>query len=172
MPEQLLIGYNALAAQNRVVVCGNQIRSRLVWLVIAVIISVWIYVWQRQTLTPLQAGLLVTVGVVYSGVWLIVAVVQWQRAKRALAGIMPGVAMAVDRRGIWLAGLGLAWPDIATVGLLPGRGGSPDLVVSSLNGQTTGLPLANLEVMPGTIDAAIRAYSSGSRWLDTSKLGN
>lgn len=162
-----------MAAANKVAYYGSQIRSRLIWLVFAVLICVWIWFWQRQALSGSSTGWLFGVGIAYSLIWLAVAFFSWLRARSALAAISPGVAAAVDRRGIWLAGTGLAWAQIARVTILPGRyGGSPNLAVTGTNGQTSRISLADLDVMPGTIDAAIRSYSAGTQWIDTTKLGN
>jgi len=173
MPEQLLIGFNPMSAANRVAYYSRQIRSRVLWLIVAVVICVWIWLWQRGTLTLLQGVLLLGLGVVYSLVWLVLAIVNWRRAKSALESISPGVAAAINRAGIWLAGKAIAWPDISAISILPARfGGSPNLTVTTNDGQVSKASLANLDVMPGTIDSAIRSYSAGTWWIDTSKLGN
>jgi len=162
-----------MSAANRVAYFSSQIRGRLLWLVVAIVICVWIWIWQQGTLSTAQGALLLGVGVAYSLVWLVVAIVNWLRAKSALTSISPGVAAAIDRQGIWLQGTGMAWPEISTISISPGRfGGSPNLSVTREDGHIESISLANLDVMPGTIDAAIRSYSAGAQWIDTSKLGN
>jgi len=173
MPDQMLIGFNPMSAANRVAYYSRQIRSRLLWLVVAIVICIWIWLWQRGTLSVAQGGMLLGLGVLYSLVWLMVAVINWSRAKSALSAVSPGVAVAIDRTGIWFASRAMAWPEISQVCLLPGRfGGSPNLAVTTQDGQVTRMSVADLDTMPGTIDAAIRSYSAGSQWIDTSKLGN
>lgn len=173
MPEQLIVGFNPMPAANRVAYFSSQIRSRLMWLVIAVLICVGIWIWQRNNLSAGDTGLLFGIGIAYSLIWLGIAFVSWMRAKSALRAISPGVAAAVDRTGIWLQGAGMAWQDIAHILLTPGRfGGSPSLVVKGVDGHTSKVSLADLDVMPGTIDAAIRAYSGGTWAIDPTKLGN
>jgi len=173
MPEQLIIGFNPMSAANKVAYFSSQIRARLLWLVIAVLICVWIWVWQRQSLSGTTTALLFGVGIVYSAIWLAVAFINWLRARRSLSAISPGVAAAVDRQGMWLAGTGRAWPEIAQIDIAPGRfGGSPNLSVKGVDGRVSSICLADLDVMPGTIDSAVRSYSAGTHAINTAKLGN
>ena len=173
MPDQLLIGFNPMSAANRVAYYSSQIRSRLLWLIVSVVICVWVWLWQRGMLSVAQGVLLIGVGVLYSLIWVGVAFVNWRRAKAALAATSPGIAAAIDRNGIWMQNRAITWPEISHVALLPGRfGGSPSLAVTTQGGETTAMSVADLDVMPGTIDSAIRSYSAGTQWIDTSKLGN
>ena len=173
MPEQLIIGFNPMSAASKVAYLGSQIRARLMWLVVSVIICFVIWRWQGQSLSGSYIGWFFAIGIGYSLIWLLVGVIGWSRAKAALAAISPGVAATVDRQGIWMQGTGMAWPQIAKVAITPGRfGGSPNLVVRRLDGPPVDISLALLDAMPGAIDAAVRAYSGGAQWIDTSKLGN
>ncbi|MDR2930215.1 MAG: hypothetical protein LBV06_04855 [Propionibacteriaceae bacterium] len=173
MPEQLVVGFNPMSAANKVAYFVRQIRSRLVWLIIAAVICVWIWLWQRQTMSAQNVGFLFGVGMAYSLVWLVIAVVNWRRAKKTLASITPDVAMAVSRWGLWIQGASVPWSDVSRVAIAPGRfGGSPTLTVARVSGPVSSISLAVLDMMPGSIDAAIRAYSGGQQWIDTSKLGN
>jgi len=173
MPDQLLIGFNPMSAANRVAYFSSQIRSRLLWLVISAVICVWIWIWQQRVLTTVQGGVLLGLGILYSLIWLGISVINWSRAKSALSAISPGVAVAIDRYGIWMRDKGMQWPEISQVSILPGRfGGSPHFTVTTGDGQVASMSVADLDVMPGTIDSAIRSYSAGTQWIDTSKLGN
>jgi len=162
-----------MAAANKVAYYGKQIRSRIVWLVATVAIVVVIWVWQSSSLSATNTGMLFGITIVYSLVWLALAVFGWLRARKALASISPQVALAVDRTGIWAKGTPMAWAEITGVRLTPGRrGGSPRLNVQRQDGSTITMSLADLDVMPSTIDSAVRAFSSGTMRIDTSKLGN
>ena len=173
MPEQLLIGFNPMSAANKVAYYSGQIRGRILWLIISIAICVWIWLCQRSALSPMYTGLLFGVGILYSLIWLMIAVIGWKRAKNALSAISPGVAAQVDRTGIWLQGTGMAWSQVKRIAISPGRfGGSPVLNVTRMDGNVARISLADLDVMPGTIDAAIRSYSAGTQHIDTSKLGN
>jgi len=162
-----------MAAANKVAYYGSQIRSRLIWLVVTAAIAVGIYTWMRSALTQSDVTWLFGLSIVYSLLWLGLAVFGWVRARAALSSISPQVALAVDRNGIWAQGTGMAWPEIAGVKLTRGPfGGTPRLNVSRHNGPEITLSLADLDVMPSTIDSAVRAYSSGMMRMDTSTLGN
>jgi len=174
MPEQLIIGFNPMSAANRVAYFGSQIRGRLMWLVLAVVVCFGIWIWQRASLSPRDTGLMFGVGIAYSLIWLAFAFVNWLRAKSALSAVSPGVAATVDRQGIWLQGVAIAWPQVARITIRPGRfGGTSSLLVKRADGAPpVKMSLALLDAMPGTIDSAIRAYSGGAQQIDTSKLGN
>ncbi|MDR0488010.1 MAG: hypothetical protein LBG99_01155 [Propionibacteriaceae bacterium] len=173
MPEQLLIGFNPMSAANRVAYAKSQIRSRVLWLIMSIVICTVIWMWRRATLTPVYTGLLFGIGLTYSVIWLIIAIMNHSRAKKALAAITPGVAAIVDRNGIWLQGTGMAWTEILKIDIAPGKfGGSPSLNVTRADGFVASISVADLDVMPGTIDAAVRSYSAGTQHVDTSTLGN
>ncbi len=173
MSEQLVVGFNPMPATNKVAYCSRQIRSRLIWLLVSIVICFWIWLWQRQSLDAAQTAWLFGIGIAYSLIWLGIAYLNWRRAKAALAQIAPGVAMTVSRAGIWLQGTGMAWPEIARVGIKRGRfGGSPALEVQHNQGAVASVSLAVLDTMPGSIDAAVRSYSAGTQKIDTSKLGH
>jgi len=173
MPEQLIIGFNPMAAANKVAYLGSQIRSRLIWLGVSIVLCIVIWRWQAEVVSGEVIGWLFGIGIAYSLIYLLIGIFNWQRAKSALAAISPGVAATVDRQGIWMQGTGMAWPQIAKVAITPGRfGGSPNLVVRRVDGPAVDISLALLDALPGTIDTAVRAYSGGAQSLDTSKLGN
>jgi hypothetical protein len=173
MPEQLVVGFNPMSAANKVAYCGSQIRQRLVWMVVAVMVCFVIWRWQGQAMTSLQVGMLFGLGLVYALIWLAIAFVRWLIARSGLSSVSSQVALAVNRQGLWLQGVGLSWSQIAQVAVTPGWfGGSPKLTVRRVDGEPMKMSLASLDAMPGTIDSAIRAYSGGAQRIDTSKLGN
>ena len=161
-----------MSAANKVAYCGGQIRRRLIWIVVAALMSTWVWYWLRPSswqVTVMVFG----IGIAYALAWLVVAIINWYRAKAALAAISPGVAMSLDRLGVWIHGIGMAWPEIAQISVTQGRfGGSPSLNVKRLDGHVVSVSLADLDMMAGTIDAAVRSYSSGTQQIDTAKLGN
>lgn len=171
MPEQLIIAFNPMAAATRVTYWRKQIRRRIIWFAVMIPILAWLY-FRQYTLPPgMQMGWMLVIIASYSVIWLAVSIVGWVRAKSQLKAISPGIAAAIDRRGIWLQGIGLAWGEIAGVALKPGLfKGSPSLVVTGSMGQSAQIALANLDVMPGTIDSAVRSYSAGTHRVDPAKL--
>ena len=173
MADELVIGYNPMPATQRVAHFRAMIRSRLIWFALAVVICVAIYVWQRQHLDGLSTVALFVMGLGFSAVWVVIAVVGHLAAKRSLDSIGEGTAVTVDRDGIELAGARTPWTQVAKVATARGRlGMGPDLLVTDAAGTSRTVPLSYLDTLPGTLDSAIRAYSSGRHWLDTSGLDN
>lgn len=175
MAQELVVGYNPMPAAERVAHYQGLVRSRLVWLGIGVALLVVIWLWQRQQLDVAQTVLLFVVGLAFSGVWLVVAVVLYLAARRALDKVnaVTTYAVKVDMHGIEVGGTAVAWPDVAGVATVRGRlGGAPRLTLTAVDGGTASVPITYLDTMPGTLDSAIRAYSRGRVWIDTSKLGN
>jgi len=117
----------------------------------------------------LMAGLMVT------AIMLIVGVTKVAEARILLARIPFGNALRVDALGVVyddLAGaLRLEWaagPVIAgrQRGALPG----PELVIGRSGKPAWSVPFMYLDVMPGTIDSAVRAATMNARTLDLSPL--
>ncbi|MDR1386172.1 MAG: hypothetical protein LBJ44_01005 [Propionibacteriaceae bacterium] len=171
MSEELTVGFNPMPAAERVAYYSGLVRSRLIWLVVAVGLCAAIWVWQRLDLA--RGMQLLLIGLAYSAIWLAASLVGLANSRRLLKSIGQGTAVRVGPWGIDLAGAVLAWPDVALVSTTRGRFGSgPRLDVRTVQGQVRRLPFMYLDTMPGTIDAAVRAYSRGTKWLDTSRLGN
>jgi hypothetical protein len=173
VPEELIVGFNPMAATQRVASCASMIRSRLMWLLVSVVICVWIYIWKRDSLTGVTVVALFAAGIGYSVLWVVISLVSWIRAKAALGDITPGVATKIDRNGIWMQSVSLPWSGIDKIVAQSGRFGRPATIrVYNQVGEAARVPINVLDVMPGTIDASIRAFSNGAHWIDTSKLGN
>lgn len=171
MQEELVVGFNPVPAAERVAHFHGLVRSRLIWFGVAILICVAVYLWQRKDLDPLSVAALFGVGLGFSLVWLVIAIVGLLIARRALDGVDQGEAVRVDRSGITVRGTHAPWSDIESVGTVRGGiGVGPCLAVRSRSG-TQSVPLSYLDIMPGSLDSAIRAYSAGQRWLDTSGLG-
>jgi hypothetical protein len=115
------------------------------------------------------------IGLAFSGIWLVLAIVLYFGAKRGLDRInaAQGYAIRVDPQGIEVAGKTVAWPEVAAIATVRrGLRGQPQLTLRDTAGVTSSVPITFLDTLPGTLDSAIRAYSRGSQWIDTSKLGN
>ena len=164
-----------MPAAQRVAVWARQIRSRLLMMGVSLVVCIWVAVWALRTssLTPGQIGWVFAAGLGYSLIWLVFAIIRWGTAKSALHAVAPTVAARIDRQGIWLQGAFLAWGTISQIIAQSRRFSmAPFLRIVVSGGQRYQLNLGDLDVMPGTIDASIRAFSQGRQWIDTSKLGN
>ena len=175
MAQELVVGYNPLPAAERVAHYQGLVRSRLIWLGIGVVLLLGLWFWLRDELDVAQTIWLYVIGLAFSGIWLVIAVVLYIAARRALDRInaTQGYAVRVDTLGIEVAGTRVAWPDVSTIATVRGPlGGHPRLLLRDSAGASVSVPITFLDTLPGTLDSAIRAYSRGTQWIDTSKLGN
>ncbi len=173
--EEFVVGYNPLPAAERVAHYRQAVRSRLVWLGVGLVVVVAIYLWQRDILDLMTTVLLFVAGLGFSVMWVLLSAIQWMVARRQLSRVntVQGVALRIREEGIDIGDQQLTWADVARVHTAKGPLGIGLLLaVTDTQGQTTSVPLTYLDSMPGTLDSAIRAYSGGRRWLDTSGLGN
>jgi hypothetical protein len=175
MAQELVVGYNPLPAAERVAHYQGLVRSRLIWLGIGVVLLLGLWFWLRDQLDVVQTIWLYVIGLAFSGIWLVMAVILYVGARRALDRInaTKGYAVRVDTQGIEVAGKQVAWPDVASIATVrPPLGGSARLMLRDSAGAAVSVPITFLDTLPGTLDSAIRAYSRGTQWIDTSKLGN
>jgi hypothetical protein len=173
MTEELTVGFNPLPAAERVAYYNGQVRSRLLWLGMAIVICLALWLWQAGQLNLGQSLALFGAGIGYSLIWLLIAVIGLITARTVLNRIGQGLAMNIGRWGIGVLDSSASWSQITEITTTRGGiGTGPALVVKTTQGDLKRIPLMHLDAMPGTIDAAVRAYSGGSRWLDTSRLAN
>ncbi|MDR1449767.1 MAG: hypothetical protein LBI84_06150 [Propionibacteriaceae bacterium] len=174
MPHELTVGFNPMAAAERVAHYTGLVRTRLGWLGLSAVICFVIWLWQGRSLDFAATGALWGAGLAYSLIWLLLAVVGRTAANRVLRRIGQGVAVRIGRDGIGIAGVFLPWPAIAevTTRRASAFGAGPALAVRAATGAVCRVPFLYLDVKPGTIDAAVRAYSLGAWRLDTARLGN
>jgi hypothetical protein len=174
MTQELVVGYNPLPAAERVAHYQGLVRSRLIWLGIGVVLLLAMWFWLRDQLDAVQTIWMFVIGLAFSGIWLVLAIVLYLSARRGLDRInaIQGYAIRVDPQGIEVAGKTVAWPDVAGIATVRRLGGQPRLTLRDTSGSTTSVPITFLDTLPGTLDSAIRAYSRGTQWIDTSTLGN
>jgi hypothetical protein len=174
MSQELTIGFNPIPAAERAAHYTGLLRTRLIWMGVAFVLCVGIWLWQRNQLGSANSIALFGAGLAYSLIWLILAIVGLVNARRILSHIGQGVAVRIGRIGIDILGTIVPWSAVAEVTTRRGGafGAGPTLAVRTSNGDLRSVPFLYLDARPGTIDAAIRAYSLGTRWLDTTHLGN
>ncbi|MCL1907182.1 MAG: hypothetical protein FWG08_04625 [Propionibacteriaceae bacterium] len=173
MPEQLLVGFDPSTAQARVAMARSRIPMRVVWVIFAALISGVLYYLRKEMFTPLFAGLLFGLSIGISLLMLLQSIFAWIGAKKYLAKLPQGIAAAVDRQGVWVRGTGMAWADVTALRVTRGNfGRAPTFQVTRIDGQVASLQLDDVDVMAGTIDAAVRAYSAGAHYVDTTSLGH
>ena len=149
------------------------VRSRIISLVITVAVLVAIYLWQRDQLQG--TGFLVVYAVVLGipVIWLIVVLIMYARARSALRGVAPGIAIRVGPPGIQVAGLGAPWPEVASIAAVkPGPGKGPVLRLTLHDGRQASVPFEQITVFPASVDSAVRAFSASRHGVDLSALDN
>jgi hypothetical protein len=108
-------------------------------------------------------------------IWLIVTGVRLALLKNRLAAIGTGPAVRIDPLGLVIAAENgpkrIPWAQVTHIGAKAHLGVvGPELVVQAQGAQDWRTPFSYLDVLPGTIDSAIRAHTGGRRSLDLSKL--
>lgn len=108
-----------------------------------------------------------------SGVVILGANIGWlMRLRSGLRAIGDGLAFMMSGRGIHHANGALAWADISGLAAAKGKAGlGHQLRIEGLDGSSVAFPFQGLGLLPGTLDAATRAYSSGRHAIDLTALG-
>ncbi|OYN88617.1 hypothetical protein [Parenemella sanctibonifatiensis] len=173
-PDRSIVRHNAEPAHARAAARGAALKMRVITSIITVVLVVVLWFIIGQSMGPsfwwLGGSLLIA-----SAVWLVVAVVRWQLAKRAAAAIPHGEpALVISRRGLELPGEGevqaYAWEELGSFAAKSSIRGD-QLIIQPRQGEPTVLPLNDLDTMPGDLDQIARALSTGRFGLDTGGLG-
>jgi len=172
--DEVRISYNPMPAAERVAHYSSLVTSRIMWLALAAIICCAVILARRDQMAadPRLKFVLFGAGLGYSVIWLIMALVGLFRARRVLNSIGQGVAVRIARWGVDLHGVPLPWSDVKTVAARRHRFSAygPDLVVVTTGGEKKTLPWLYLDTLPGSVDAAVQAYTAGAQRLDVSRL--
>ncbi len=169
--DQLVVSYSPVRAYQRARKLGSTVRSRLIGLVITGLICGGIWWWRKDNLTTSETYWLFGIVLGISGVFVAIALIRWALAKRELASIGAGPAFIMVRQGIMLPQGRIAWPEVTELGLRTRFGKTfPSFYVAGPNLPRWETSTANLDMLPGTIDTAVRALSNGEAKLDLSKL--
>jgi hypothetical protein len=170
---ELLVPYDSGPLTEKVARRKALVRSRIVSLAITLVVLVAIYLWQRDQLQG--PGFLITYGIVLGipVVWLVVVLILYLRARRAVRGLATGVAIRVGPPGIQVGRLAAPWPQVATVAAVkPGVGEGPVLQLTLVDGRRSAVPFEQVTAFPATLDSAVRAFSASRHGVDLSALDN
>lgn len=138
---------------------------------VAGLAGVLLYVWlARQWVFDDVFGMLtwfLSFSAVIGSMILVARLVWLSRLRAELRAVGEGVALVVSAWGIGSAEGDAAWDDIAHVAATRGRiGRGYRLRVERVDGSAFDFPLEGLGILPGTLDAAVRAYSAGRHGVD------
>ena len=113
--------------------------------------------------------------VAFSILLLITTLLRLWRCNRLLGKIPKDAALRIDPLGLVLSDQKgvkrVNWDQVSKIRakarpIMPG----PDLVVEQQDGSSWKVPFLYLDVMPGSIDSAIRAHNQGRRTLDLTSM--
>lgn len=91
------------------------------------------------------------------------------RLRGGLRAVGEGLAFVLSSRGIAHAGGEVEWDEVSRVAAAKGKLGHGYLLrVERDNGSRLDFPLEGLSELPGSLDSATRAYSSGRHGVDLS----
>jgi len=170
--DETRVHYNPMPAAERVGHYSGLVRSRLVWLGLAALLCLAFWLLQGRALGTAASLALFGAGLGYSIVWLVMALVGLGRARRVLRVMGRGVALRLSPWGVDVHGATLPWSQVTAVTARHHRLSAygPDLAIETADGRRLKLPWLFLDTLPGSVDAAVRAYTAGTRHLDVSRL--
>ena len=175
--QELPVLYDRSALEEKVAAQKRRVTFGFVSAGISVILLVALVLWNRFGRTGEQSmvwemiqWLLVWTAV--SGVVILGVNIVWlMRLRAGMRQVGEGLAFLMSRRGIHHANGALTWPEITSMAAAKGKAGhGHQLRIEGTDGSSVVFPLEGLGLLPGTIDAAARAYSSGHRAVDLSAL--
>lgn len=142
---------------------------------VAALIGVLLYVWRAHQWQFSEVFAMLTWVLSLSaaiGIATLVARLVWlARLRAGLRAVGEGVAMGLSSWGIEYTDGHAAWDEIAHVAAARGKlGHGYRLRVERTDGSSFDFPLEGLGILPGTLDAAVRAYSTGRHGVDLSVL--
>ncbi len=180
--DQFVVSYSSQRAYQRARKLGAAVRSRVIGLLITAAVCGGIWWWRKDDMTTENVYWMfdMTTENVYwmfgvalgiSVVLIAITTIRWALAKRELSNIGIGPAFVMVRQGIMLPQGRVAWPEVTEIGLRTRFGKAfPSFYVAGLGLPRWETSTGNLDVLPGTIDAAVRALSNGEASLDLTKL--
>lgn len=165
-PDLLIAEFTPAAADGRVSRGFRSMVSGIISLVISLVIAgVIVYLRHEQMTTPLPWVVLgIMVGI--SLVRFVYSLVRWRLAVRERREVGEGAALVVGRFGVELEGRRFDWPAVQGIDTRRKRfHASPLVRVSSADGAVE-VPLEHLDVLPASLDSAVRIFSGGRQGVD------
>lgn len=170
-----VVNFNPTPTANVVAVRTRRLVLRVVSLVITTLLNVAFW-WFTKDQPPWWRWWVIGLSMGVSVLYLVIAIIQLWRARHALKHIGHGEAFEIRRDGV-------VWdPDGPDPKFLPddqitfiGTGGrapvpGTNLIIRTRDDARHKVPLMYLDTLPGTLDGALRAYTSGAMHLDVTSL--
>ncbi len=175
--QELPVLYDRSALEEKVAAQRSRVTFGFVSAGISVVLLVAVVLWNQfgRTGEPSMVWAMiqwVLVWAAVSGVVILGFNIVWlTRLRAGVRQVGEGLAFLMSGRGIHHANGTLAWPEIASLVAAKGKvGHGHQLRIEGADGSSVVFPLEGLGLLPGTLDAATRAYSSGHHAVDLSAL--
>ncbi len=167
MSEQLVIGFTPLPSARRVATWRGVMRTRILFAAISTVLALVLFFWQPERFSDSSWGLAILLLLIgLSWVLVLFTVAKFIVARRELARLGEGMALALDATGInigeSLGGGKYAWTSVTS--MVVRRSGvllRPKLMICAAPDRQIRVPLSAIDVLPADIDNAVRAYSRG-----------
>ncbi|OYO23477.1 hypothetical protein CGZ93_05925 [Enemella dayhoffiae] len=171
--QQLPVFYDPERVEQRI----GAYRRRVIWqavsagLSVAALAVLFLHSWLVAKGQPGEVGQMLryvlTFGAVIGLVMLLIQLLWLRRLRAARREVGDGLAMLLSHRGIETADGAMPWEDITRVAVAngrPGHGYRLDIVTADRG--ACAFPLDGLNLLPGSLDSATRAYSAGRHGVD------
>lgn len=168
----MVVSYTPVALASRAARLGTATVSRAISAVIGLVVAV--VMWQMFKPLPVWSLVLLAVGVAAGIGTFIITLLGQLRVRRIVSQVPRGPVLSIERAGLVLDHAGYAeyleWFRIAAIrGRTRRRAPGPVLEVVRVDGTVWSVAFVLLEVLPGSIDSGIRAYSNGRFSLDMTR---
>lgn len=174
--EQFTVDLTPLPTAARVATHRRALRWRIISALISLAVLIVVFFIVRPGWSSTWAIVVVVLWAISTGVWIGVTAWSLARAKRDLASIDHGTALAVTRQGMEFyhpTTEQADWSRISAVKISgSGFGAGPDLVMEVDGAPAAKVPMSFLDAMPSAIDSAVTAHSLGRVRLDVSDMDN
>jgi hypothetical protein len=169
--HELVVPYDASTLSAKVERRRRLFRSRLVSLGITLVLMLGLYLWQRDRVAGAAFATVYLLVVAASVAWVVGTLIAYRRARAELDRIGQGTAVRIDPAGLSVAGLTVAWAEVARIDTVKsGFGREPALRLTTTDGREARLGLDQVVVYPATLDSTVRAFSAGRHGVDLNAL--
>lgn len=146
--------------------------SRLISLGITVVLMVVFWWWRREEFAAVGGAVWVLYGLslAVSLSFVAWAVVRWRRAVGETALVGEGLALVLGHAGVELPDARIPWDDLQAVRTVRGRWLHGPVLLVEQGGRSWSFPVEALDILPGSLDAAVRVYSSGRHGVDLTAI--
>lgn len=171
MSSQLVVNHAPEVVERKVSTTRVSLAIRLVISGISLAVLGGLYAWRRSQFSDEVVWLLgLSVGVT---LLICLGHFLWYRrirSERRVTG--QGPALVMSSSGVETAEGSMSWEQLEQLRAIPGarRGHGYRLEAVGQDGRSLKVPLEALDMLPGTLDAAARAYSYGRHGVDLSAV--